>query len=190
MLDMKKTLIIGNPSYGLAKSIGESIGNCDFVSRSVSGTDLALSQARTFVAEMSLEYDTVILVSALSQFRQTQLLESVINEWVKFDHSGYIICIGSSADTPVKASTWMYPVEKRALRAYCRQLSQITSSESPKKWKITYLAPGNLHTPRQDEKMPGVRKLDCSYVASIVKWLLEQPDYVNISELCLDRIQS
>jgi NADP-dependent 3-hydroxy acid dehydrogenase YdfG len=46
-----------------------------------------------------------------------------------------------------------------------------------------------MHTPKQDEKMPGVKKLDTDYVAGMIKWLLEQPQDVNISEICLDRIQ-
>ena len=81
----------------------------------------------------------------------------------------------------------MYPAEKKALRAYCRQLSQISAGENDCGLKVTYLSPGNLHTPKQDEKMPDTPKLDTNYVADIIQWLLEQPQDVNISELCLDR---
>ena len=70
-----------------------------------------------------------------------------------------------------------------------RQLSQAVSSDSPPNWKTTYIAPGNMHTPRQDEKMPGIPKLETSYVSQVIKWLIDQPASVNISELCLDRIQ-
>jgi NADP-dependent 3-hydroxy acid dehydrogenase YdfG len=34
--------------------------------------------------------------------------------------------------------------------------------------------------------MPDVPKLDCAYVAGVIKWLIDQPANVNISELCLD----
>ena len=82
----------------------------------------------------------------------------------------------------------MYPAEKKALRAYCRQLSQISAGENDCKLKITYLSPGNIHTPNQDEKMPGTLKLEPAYIASTIKWLIDQPDSINLSELCLDRI--
>ena len=98
-----------------------------------------------------------------------------------------MIVFGSSADTPVKASTWMYPTEKKALRAYCRQISQKSSGDQPWPIKMTYIAPGHIHTPKQDEKHPTRKKLDCDYIASVVKWLLSQPDDVNISEICFDR---
>jgi NADP-dependent 3-hydroxy acid dehydrogenase YdfG len=52
---------------------------------------------------------------------------------------------------------------------------------------MTYIAPGHIHTPKQDEKHPTRKKLDCDYIASVVKWLLSQPDDVNISEICFDR---
>jgi NADP-dependent 3-hydroxy acid dehydrogenase YdfG len=37
--------------------------------------------------------------------------------------------------------------------------------------------------------MPDTLKLDTDYVAGVIKWLIDQPHNVNISELCLDRIQ-
>ena len=70
-----------------------------------------------------------------------------------------------------------------------RQLSQAVSSETPPAWKTTYISPGNLHTPRQDEKMPNTPKLSTDYVAEIIKWLIDQPQDINISEFCLDKIQ-
>ena len=44
-----------------------------------------------------------------------------------------------------------------------------------------------MHTPKQDEKMPGTLMLDTEYVAGIIDWLVTQPEHVNISELTLDR---
>ena len=45
-----------------------------------------------------------------------------------------------------------------------------------------------MHTPKQDEKMPGVVKLNTAYVADVIVWLTNQPKTVNISELTLDAI--
>jgi NADP-dependent 3-hydroxy acid dehydrogenase YdfG len=183
-----KIIVAGNKEYGLAKSIAKLYPDAKFLSRS-SGYNLGKQEVRQLVAEESLDCDVFMIVSALGEFKQTLLLESIIKKWQEHNHEGYIIALGSSADTPVKGSAWSYPVEKKALRAYCRQLSQIASSDTPANWKITYLSPGNMHTPKQDEKMPGVKKLDTDYVAGMIKWLLEQPQDVNISEICLDRIQ-
>ena len=183
-----KILVAGNKEYGLAKAIAKQYSDATFLSRS-SGYNLGKHEVRQQVAEMSLEYDVVLLVSALGEFKQTLLAESIANQWVKENHNGYLIALGSSADTPVKGSKWSYPVEKKALRAYMRQLSQAVSSDTPPNWKTTYLSPGNMHTPNQDEKMPDTLKLDVDYVAQIINWLILQPSNINISELCLDRIQ-
>ena len=181
-------LMAGNENYGLAKSIKQLFPNAVGLSRS-SGYNFNKSDVRYTVAEMSLNFDIFLLVSALGDFNQTQLLKEIVLKWQEKNHKGYIIAIGSSADTPVKGTSWIYPVEKKALRAYCRQLSQIVASETPPKWKITYLSPGNLNTTKQEEKLPGVPKLDCDYVAKIIGWLISQPSNINISELCLDQIQ-
>ena len=181
-------LVIGNKEYGLAESIAKLYPHAEYYSRS-SGYNMGKRDVRQQASEKSLDHDVVILCSALGDFSQVLLAEAIAKEWVKNNHQGYLIAVGSSADTPVKGSQWIYPVEKRALRAYMRQLSQACSSDTPPACKTTYIAPGNMHTPRQDEKMPDTLKLDTDYVAGVIKWLIDQPHNVNISELCLDRIQ-
>lgn len=181
-------LIAGNKEYGLAKSLYKIYPNADFMSRS-NDWNLGKHENRELAAERSLEYDVFLAVSCLGEFKQTLLVEKVMQQWVKHNHKGYLIAVGSSADTPVKGTQWLYPVEKKALRAYCRQLSQVVASDNPQQWKISYISPGNLHTPRQDEKMPDTPKLDTDYVAGVIKWLIDQPHDVNISELCLDKKQ-
>jgi hypothetical protein len=181
-------LVIGNKTYGLANSIAKLYPSAEYYSRT-SGYNLGKRDIREQVAKKSLDHEIVILCSALGDFSQVLLAEAIAKEWVNANHKGYLIALGSSADTPVKGTKWIYPVEKKALRAYMRQLSQAVSSDTPTDFKITYIAPGNMHTPRQDDKMPVIPKLDTDYVAGIIKWLIEQPHNVNISELCLDRIQ-
>ena len=181
-------LVIGNKEYGLAESIAKLYPHAEYYSRS-SGYNMGKRDVRQHTSEKSLDHDVVILCSALGDFSQTLLAESIAQQWINNNHQGYLIAVGSSADTPVKGSQWIYPVEKRALRAYMRQLSQACSSDTPPACKTTYIAPGNMHTPRQDEKMPGTHKLDTDYVAGVIKWLIDQPHNINISELCLDRIQ-
>lgn len=186
-------LIAGNPEYGLAQSINEqwkelNVRQMTFKSRSVSNTDLTSVHEQKEFAKLSLEYKTTILVSCMWGYEQVKLAERIAKQWIEHKHDGYLIVLGSSADTPVKGSAWSYPVEKKALRAYCRQLSQISAGENEYKFKVTYLSPGNMHTPKQDEKMPGAVMLDTEYVAGILEWLVTQPEHVNISELTLDRI--
>jgi len=180
-------IVAGNPTYGLSNSLYKFFPDATFISRSHGNMDLSIPSKQREFAELSLEYDIFISISCMWRFAQTELVQEVAKKWVE-RNKGYIIAIGSSADTPIKGSAWMYPAEKKALRAYCRQLSQISAGENDCKLKVTYLSPGNLHTPNQDEKLPNYPKLNCDYVSSIIKWLIEQPVDVNISELCLDKL--
>ena len=186
-------LIAGNPEYGLAQSINEqwhelNVRQMTFKSRSFSNTDLTSVHEQKEFAKLSLEYKTTILVSCMWGYEQVKLAERIAKQWIEHKHDCYLIVLGSSADTPVKGSAWSYPVEKKALRAYCRQLSQISAGENEYKFKVTYLSPGNMHTPKQDEKMPTMRKLNTEYVATVLEWLISQPSDINISELTLDKI--
>ena len=180
-------LVIGDKTYGICESIYKLYPNAIYCSRKT-GYNICDQDSIDRISELAQGYSTVILVSALHKFRQLMLAEAISRKWLKNGRKGYLIAFGSSADTPVKGNTQTYAIEKRALRAFCRQLSMIASDDTDRWIKATYLAPGNIHTQRQDEKMPNVKKLDCDYIAGIVKWLLEQPYDVNISELCLDRI--
>lgn len=188
---MKSILVSGNPNYGLAQKIQELMPESNFCSRS-SGYDLSQHKDMERVADLSLQYDVYISCSCLSQFRQVQLLEVIYHRWLKHQHHGQIIVLGSTADTPVKGTHWIYPIEKKALRAYCRNLSMAalgSPQEAPSGIRVTYLSPGHLDTPKANAKHTNVKKLDCLYVAQLISWLIQQPPYINISELCLDPIQ-
>ena len=108
----KKILVAGNQNYGLSSALSEKWPDATFVSRT-SGLQMDLCQLKNQreVAEMSLDYDVFISVSSLWKFHQTSLVQEVAKRWKENEHEGYIIAIGSSADTPVKASTWLYPGE-------------------------------------------------------------------------------
>lgn len=179
-----KILIAGNKDYGVAQAIHKLYPDAEFVSRTNGDWDLTKYGKQRELAELSLEYDVFISVSCLWKFHQTTLVQEVAKKWEENKHKGYMIVFGSSADTPVKGSTWIYPTEKKALRAYCRQISQKATQENI---KMTYISPGHIHTPKQDDKHPTMKKLECDYIAGVVQWLLTQPDDINVSELCLDR---
>ena len=65
----------------------------------------------------------------------------------------------------------------------------MVAGENYSGFKVTYLSPGWMHTPVEDKKHPEMPKLQLDYVADTVKWLIDQPIDVNISELCLDGIR-
>jgi NAD(P)-dependent dehydrogenase (short-subunit alcohol dehydrogenase family) len=186
----KKILIAGNQEYGLSGALYKKWPDATFISRSTGlKMDLCLLKNQRHIAELSLEYDVFISVSSLWKFHQTSLVQEVSKKWKEQKHKGYIIAVGSSADTPVKASTWLYPGEKKALRAYCRGVSQMVSGDNYSGFKMTYLSPGWMRTPIEEKKHPDIPKLDLEYVANTVEWLINQPDTVNISELCLDEVR-
>ena len=82
-----KILIAGNKNYGLANSLYKIYNDAKFVSRT---TDFNLGKAdiREAVAELSLEYDIFIAVSALGNFNPTLLVESIIKRWWETNRKG------------------------------------------------------------------------------------------------------
>lgn len=188
---MKKILVTGNPDYGTAKGINEVLDNCDFCSRT-NGYDLSKEEKQKKLAELSLNYDVFIACSTIWDAHQMNYVIKVVKKWQEKNHKGQIIVFGSGADTYVKGTTWEYPAFKKGLRAYCRQISSLCGSTDPNyfsTFRLTYLSPGNIATPKQQEKMPGVNMLQPTDLGNVVKWLINQPDYINISEICLDRFQ-
>ena len=186
----KNILIAGNQEYGLSGALCKIWPDATFVSRTTGlKKDLCSLRNQRDLAQLSLSYDVFISVSSLWKFHQTSAIQEIAKLWKEKKHKGYIIAIGSSADTPVKASTWLYPGEKKALRAYCRGLSQMAAGDNFSGFKVTYISPGWMHTPIEDKKHPDMPKLDLGYVAKTIKWLVEQPDNINISELCLDVVR-
>lgn len=185
-------IVSGNGTYGLGKSIYARFPNASFYSRT-NGFDFLKPEDRHRFSELSLGHSVYISCSALENFAQTLLLKDVVKKWEEHNHKGYIIVLGSSADTPVKGTSWLYPAEKKSLRAYTRNLSQKVlggHGNASNNIRATYLSPGYLDTPEANEKHPEMKKLDCAYVADVIAWLLMQPSNVNISELCLDPLQA
>ncbi len=186
----QKIIVSGNPDYGLAKSIAKRF-DAEFCSR-VNGFNFCKEEFRKAFAEKALDYNVFICCSALWRFSQVLLLEDVYKVWKGQRIKGHIIALGSTADAPVKGTDWMYPVEKKALKAYCRNLSMRSLGGhgfKPPGIHVTYVSPGYLDTPGMNKKLPDVDKIDTDYLAGVIKWVLEQPQKINISEIALDPIQ-
>jgi len=191
---MKNVLITGNRDYGLCKSICNLFDTVDdinytTVSRS-NGWNLDVGPEQKRLADYFVDnkFDIFINNSAIWKFHQIMIAEQVYAKCVEEKHSAHFIHMGSTADTGVKGRTWRYPTEKKALRDYNRDLTYMTMGGS--NVKTTCLSPGSLTTPSVMKKHPDRKFLDTEYVADLILWLINQPDYVNINEISVDPIQT
>ena len=191
---MKKVLITGNRNYGLCKSICNLFDTVDDISYTTisrsNGWNLDVGPEQKRLADYFVDekFDIFINNSAIWKFHQIMIAEQVYAKCVEEKHSAHFIHMGSTADTGVKGRTWRYPTEKKALRDYNRDLTYMTMGGS--NVKTTCLSPGSLTTPSVMKKHPDRKFLDTEYVADLILWLINQPDYVNINEISVDPIQA
>ena len=73
-------LVVGNKNYGLASSIANVYPNAEFYSRT-SGYNLGKREIRETVADHTLSHESTLLVSALGDFSQVMLAETIIKKW-------------------------------------------------------------------------------------------------------------
>lgn len=190
---MKKIIVSGNKNYGLAKVLYEKFPKADFYSRSNGGFDFLREECCNEFAVESLNYDVYISCSYIPYFGQTNLLRRVYEQWSVERKKGRMIVFGSTADWGTRV--WYYPTEKRALRDFCRRYGSSGSGGGPDLYPgngilITYIAPGMIDLPRQREKYgEEMAKVDPYYLAGIVKWIMEQPENLNIYDISMDPVQ-
>ena len=191
----KKILITGNRNYGLCEAICNLFDTVDdysdytCVSRS-NGWNLDRNEEQIRLAKHFVEegYNIFINNSAMWKFHQVMIAEHMYNHTKDAGVHAQFIHMGSTADTGVKGRTWRYPTEKKALRDYNRDLTYMTMGGS--NIKTTCISPGSLTTPSVMKKHPDRKFIDVEYIAEVILWLLQQPEYVNINEISLDPIQS
>ncbi len=189
---MKKIIVAGNPNYGLAKSIYKAHPEAKFYSRTNGELHLNTVEGRDLFAEKSLDYDVFIACSFMPYFKQLLLVAKVWKIWKDNNKKGSIIVMGSTADT--SKGERFYPIEKRALKDFCRSYGDGASGGGPKLVKgngikITYIAPGVLDLPKQREKYPEeLGKINTDYLVSIINWILFQPDDIVIYDISLDPV--
>jgi NADP-dependent 3-hydroxy acid dehydrogenase YdfG len=181
-----KILIAGNSEYGLAQAIRQELVEYDitFLSRK-SGYDLTRAEQQARFAEAAVDFDVIILCSALWKFNQTLLLEAVYKKTKAEGKSPLIICIGSTTDRVNKASDWLYSAEKKALRDYANSLS--LSGVWNKCPRVTYISFGTLTN--MQHKHPDRKTLQIEKAAQYIKWIIEQPEGTHINELSVDPVQ-
>ena len=190
---MKKILITGSRNYGLCEAICnlfDTLPNIEYETASRSnGYNLDNSDGYSKLANYYIDgdFDVFINNSAIWKFHQVMIVESVFNAMEEADRKGQIINIGSTADTGVKGRTWRYPTEKKALKAYNRDLTYMAIGGS--NIKTTLISPGSLTTSSVMKKHPDRKLIDVEYIAELVVWTINQPEYINVNELSIDPIQ-
>lgn len=193
-MENKRILITGNRDYGLCKAICDlfdTVGGIDYSACSRStGWQLDKSDEQDRLAQKFIDDDFNVFINnaALWKYQQTLILETFYTKLLEEKRTAHIISMGSTADTGVKGRTWRYPTEKKSLKVYNRDLTYMTIGGS--NVKTTLLSPGSLTTPSVVKKHPDRNLIDVEYIAEVILWLIQQPDYVNINEISLDPIQS
>jgi len=182
-----KILMTGNPNYGLAEKFSIVQPQTDFASRS-NDYNLCTKQDRVKLAQDSLAYDVFVNSSALYQFNQTLVLETVWKAWKENNKQGHIINIGSTVDRSTKGAEWIYPQEKKALKSLSHQYAMLGI------WggsgiRVSYISYGSLETKKVHEKHPDRKLMNVTQAAEYIKWIIDAPIIININELHMDPIQ-
>jgi len=183
---MPRVIVSGNSSFGLAQDIETVFPHAQFCSRSTSGHDFTKHEDQMAFAQLTLDYDVYISCSGLSQFGQVLLLEKVYTLWESKGKPGQILCMGCPLDQKVAGTSWTYPVEKRALRDYCANLNLAIKGREASAIKVTYINPGLVNSPQQQEKYSDPIKTSSHHIAKMLKWIVEQPPECNVSEIRLN----
>ena len=179
-----KILITGNKEKGLANALSKIYLEADFFSRE-NNYDLTLSQKQKNLAERCLEYDTIIVCSALWKFNQVVLLDEIYQSCIKNNHRPHIISIGSTTDRVKNGKAWLYNAEKKALRDYSNTLGiGGVWGSGP---RISLISFGSLSNVQH--KHPDRKCLDIDLAAAYIKWVIDQPKHLCINEISIDPMQ-
>lgn len=177
-------IISGNRNNGLAAAIAKIYPNAIFCSRET-GFDLTNGTDQERFADLAVDHDIIIICSALWKFQQTVLLDEVYKKITSQNKTPHIICIGSTTDRVKNGKPWRYNAEKKALRDYSNTLAiGGVWSNTP---KVSYISFGTLSN--NQEKHPDRKTINIDQAAEYIKWLIDQPKYVNINEISIDPMQ-
>jgi len=179
-----KILISGNPNFGLAQALHKMYPDATFCSRR-NEYELTNKQGRQEFAQLAVLCDVIIVNAALWQFQQTVLLDAVYKALVDAKKQAHIVVVGSTTDRVKNGKAWLYNAEKKALRDYSNTLA--IGGVWGNKPKISYISFGTLSN--NQHKHPDRRCMDIDQAAGYIKWLIDQPKYVNINEISIDPMQ-
>ena len=179
-----KILISGNCFQGLAQALHKIYPDATFCSR-LNDYELTNKKGREDFAQLSVQFDVIIVNAALWQFQQTVLLDAVYKSLVEAKKQAHIVVIGSTTDRVKNGKAWLYNAEKKALRDYSNTLA--IGGVWGDKPKVSYISFGTLSN--NQHKHPDRRCMDIDQAAGYIKWLIDQPQHVNINEISIDPMQ-
>ena len=113
----------------------------------------------------------VFVNNAHDKFAQVDLLYRLWQEWK--DKDKQIVCISSLSPDVTKKHMHPYSAEKCALDHACEQLQN-----SKGKCRVINIKPGFVDTPRVASIYPKIYKMDPNYMAKVILWCIEQPEYL------------
>jgi len=178
-------IVSGNKGKGLAKSLYKLYQDAEFCSKST-GFDLCKKEKQYEFANRCLAHNVIINCAALWRFEQTTLLDMIYKVCVEHKHYPHIINIGSTTDRVMNGKPWLYNAEKKALRDYSNTLA--LGGVWDEKPKISYISFGTLSN--NQSKHLDRQTLHIDEAALYIKWLIDQPRYVNINEISIDPMQN
>ena len=114
------------------------------------------------------------------------LLKQIQGEQFYLNHKIHIIVIGSTVDRVKDGRVWHYATEKKALRDLCNTLSMHgVWKTGPKVSLISFGTLSNNQDKHQDRNC-----MDIDKAGEYIKWLINQPNDVNINEVSIDPMQN
>ena len=180
-----KIICTGNPEFGVAKEIAHRWPETTFVSRTGWGYDLTENGYKNKLAEKVLNYDVFINCSALWQYHQTLVLDTVYKNALKNLKRLHIVSLGSTTDRTSKGSDWQYQQEKKALRSTSNALGlKSIWTGGP---KVTYVTFGTLEN--NAHKHPDRKVMKLSEAVDCIEYAINMPWHLNVNELSVDPIQ-
>ena len=180
-----KILVTGNPNYGIAEAIKNTLVDHEvsFYSKNYNNFDLTDPAKMAELVLLSLQYDVFINNARLSRYSQVKLYEDIHTMWWKSKKKGSIINIGSTADS-ARDQHSVYATEKAALRKIS-DAGSFACNFKHSGIKVTYIAFGWAATPVLNTVLPHVKKHESEEVARLLKWVIEYP----VSSTCINEIR-
>lgn len=185
---MKKIYITG-ASRGLGFSLSKNLPYDILATTRDDGFDIENNY--DFVLKSILESNIDVLINnAYAPIYQTQLLNDVFEEWKYLNK--HIINIGSCAsdmdlDNPLRENE--YPKNKIDQENIIKKINVdycLTGFKNNINCKVTNIKMGYINTEFPsllDKRL--YPNLDTKYVSSVIQWIIDQPDNVNIREISL-----
>lgn len=180
-----KLLVTGNPEFGVAESLSKLYPDAKFVSKSAN-FDLTLPDNQHALSEIALDYDVFVLCAYIPDFVPNIVLQRVYEKCKNNNHKIHIIVLGSTVDRTKDGRFWNYAVEKKALRDSCNTLAMHGVWKSGP--KVSYISFGTLSNNK--DKHPDRHCMEIDKAGEYIKWVIDQPQNININEISIDPMQN